>query len=78
LGERDRGSNERLRTAVLESGLAMEDVAGQAGMDPKTLERAIRGERLTPGIAVPSRPSCSLIRLSCGPTRTGRQAAASA
>ena len=43
LGERVRGSNERLRTAVLESGLAMEDVARQAGMDPKTLERAIAG-----------------------------------
>jgi lambda repressor-like predicted transcriptional regulator len=43
LGERVRGSNERLRAAVLESGLAMEDVARQAGMDPKTLERAIAG-----------------------------------
>jgi hypothetical protein len=55
LGERVRGSNERLRTAVLESGLAMEEVARQAGMDPKTLERAIAGRTPTPGIAMPSR-----------------------
>ena len=43
LGERVRGYNERLRTAILDSGLAMEDVARKAGMDPKTLERAIAG-----------------------------------
>jgi lambda repressor-like predicted transcriptional regulator len=43
LGERVRGHNERLRTAILDSGFAMEDVARKAGMDPKTLERAIAG-----------------------------------
>jgi lambda repressor-like predicted transcriptional regulator len=43
LGERVRGYNERLRTAILDSGLSIEDVARQAGMDPKTLERAVAG-----------------------------------
>jgi transcriptional regulator with XRE-family HTH domain len=41
--EQVRGTNIRLRAAVLESGLTIEEVAHRAGVDPKTLERWIAG-----------------------------------
>src|SRR5579859_1893111 len=33
------GTNERLRTAMLKAGLTVVDLAGAAGVDPKTCER---------------------------------------
>lgn len=41
--ERLQGRNERLRAAVLDSGLSAEQVAEQAGVDPKTLDRWMAG-----------------------------------
>ena len=42
LGERVRGYNERLRTAILESGLPMDDVARQAGLDWNTIGASLK------------------------------------
>jgi transcriptional regulator with XRE-family HTH domain len=41
--EQVRGTNVRLRAAILDSGLTIEEVAHRSGVDPKTLERWIAG-----------------------------------
>lgn len=41
--EQLRAHNERLRKAILGSGMTIAEVARQCGMDPKSLERAIAG-----------------------------------
>ena len=39
-------SNERLRTAIIDSGLSVQDLGEQVGVDPKTVERWITKNRL--------------------------------
>jgi transcriptional regulator with XRE-family HTH domain len=44
--EQLRGHNERLRRAIFESGLTVDEVARRCGMDPKSLARAIAGRQI--------------------------------
>jgi lambda repressor-like predicted transcriptional regulator len=41
--EQLRAHNERLRKAILGSGMTIDEVARHCGMDPKSLERAVAG-----------------------------------